>query len=116
MELAKRVVSDVSARTMMQPFNFLADIPDCLPEELIETVLTATSFRIERIVSLGHTSPPGFWYDQDAHEWVLLLQGAARLRIEGTDQLIEMKPGSYIHIPAHQRHRVEWTDPNTATI
>jgi cupin 2 domain-containing protein len=101
---------------MTEPPNLLGDIPDELPQELVQTLVTTKSFRIERIVSLRHTSPPGFWYDQDTHEWVLLIQGSARLRIEGEEELLEMKPGSYVNLPAHKRHRVEWTDPTKPTI
>lgn len=46
-------------------------------------MLEATNLRIEQIISFGHSSPEGFWYDQDQHEWVLALKGAARLSIEG---------------------------------
>lgn len=70
-------------------------------------LLEATKLRIERIVSHGHASPEGFWYDQDQHEWVLVLQGAARLPIESESR--ELEPGDFINIPAHQKHRVEWT-------
>lgn len=101
-------------KCMTTPINFLTDLPNSLPEELIQTILEKPNFRIERIVSLGHTSPDGFWYDQDQHEFVVLLQGAARLRFE--DELVEMTPGSFIDIPAHRRHRVEWTDPQQPTI
>ena len=94
--------------------NLLADVPSNLPAEQLQTILGRPNLRIERIVSRGHTSPPGFWYDQDQHEFVLLLQGAARLRFEEGD--MEMTPGSFIDIPAHRRHRVEWTDPNQSTI
>ncbi len=59
--------------------NFFADIPEDLPEELFQTLLNGSDFRVERIVSLGHVSPEGFWYDQPTHEWVLLLKGGARL-------------------------------------
>ena len=96
--------------------NLFAGISAELPHELCETLLTATTVRIERIVSLGHASPEGFWYDQDTHEWVLLIQGAARLRLEGEDRPVEMKPGDFVNIPAHKRHRVEWTEPTAATI
>jgi cupin 2 domain-containing protein len=95
--------------------NILANIPSNLPQELFETLKTAANFRIERIVSQGHASPPGFWYDQDQHEWVLLLQGAARLRFDDGG-VVEFKPGDFIDIPAHKRHRVEWTDPEQLTI
>jgi cupin 2 domain-containing protein len=95
--------------------NLFADIPDDLPEELIQAILRTPGLRIERIVSLGHASPEGFWYDQEAHEWVLLVKGAARLRFEGQEP-IELRPGAFVNIPAHGRHRVEWTDPSEPTI
>jgi cupin 2 domain-containing protein len=85
-----------------------------LPDELITTLLAAGDVRIERIVSHGHASPQGFWYDQDHHEWVVVLKGAARLRFD--DGIVEMKPGDCINIPAHTRHRVEWTTPAEPTI
>ena len=95
--------------------NLLADIPTTLPEELVQTILGRPNLRIERIISQGHASPDGFWYDQETHEWVLLVRGAARLRIEGEEPL-EMTAGAFVNIPAHKRHRVEWTDPNQPTI
>jgi cupin 2 domain-containing protein len=95
--------------------NLFADIPEDLSEELIQVLLATPGLRIERIVSLAHVSPEGFWYDQKGGEWVLLLKGAARLRFEGQEP-IELGPGSFVNIPAHRRHRVEWTDPNEPTI
>ena len=95
--------------------NLFTDIPAELPDELVQVLLGGSGLRIERIVSLGHASPEGFWYDQEAGEWVLLLKGAARLRFEG-DEPIELQPGSFVNIPAHRRHRVEWTDPGEPTV
>ena len=100
---------------MGQPPNLLADLPGHLPDELFQTLLNTPSFRIERIVSYGHASPEGVWYDQDTHEWVLLVSGAARLRFEG-EQPFEMTAGSFVNISAHKRHRVERTDPQQPTI
>src|SRR5436190_21054365 len=94
--------------------NFFCDFPEELPDELAETLAESGQCRIERIVSHGHASPAGFWYDQDQHEWVIVLKGAARLRFE--DQTIEMKPGDFVNIPAHKKHRVEWTTPDEPTI
>lgn len=94
--------------------NLFADIPYRVPKELVQTILNKPNVRIERIVSRGHVSPEGFWYDQDQHEFVVLLQGAARLRFE--DELLDMKPGSFVDIAAHRRHRVEWTTPDEPTI
>jgi cupin 2 domain-containing protein len=100
---------------MAVPTNLYADIPSSLREELVQTLLSAPGFRIERIVSLGHVSPEGFWYDQETHEWVLLLAGAARLTLEGEEPL-DLLPGAFLNIPARRRHRVEWTDPAHPTI
>ena len=89
-------------------------IPANLPSELVTTLLTSENVRIERIVSHGHASPQGFWFDQDQHEWVMVLKGAARLRFE--DETVEMQPGDFMNVPAHAKHRVEWTTPDEPTI
>jgi cupin 2 domain-containing protein len=96
--------------------NLFADIGGTLGSELVETILQTSGFRIERIVSHGHSSPDDFWYDQEEHEWVILLRGSAVLRFEGQSESIKMNPGNYIKIGKHQRHRVEWTDPEQETI
>ena len=100
----------------MVPTNLFADLPQRLPNELVTTLLDAANVRIERIISHGHASPEGFWYDQDQHEWVMVLKGAARLRFEDDEQPVEMKPGDFVNIPAHTKHRVEWTTPDEPTI
>ena len=96
--------------------NLFTDLPDHLPAERCTTLLDAPHVRIERITSHGHASPEGFWFDQDQHEWVVVLNGAARLRFEGDDEPVEMKPGDFVKIPPHKRHRVEWTSPDEPTI
>ena len=97
------------------PRNLLRDLPDARDGEITETLSAAPGLRIERIVSHGQASPPGFWYDQAETEWVLLLAGAARLRLvdEAEDRLLA--PGDHLMIAPHRRHRVEWTDPATPT-
>jgi cupin 2 domain-containing protein len=94
--------------------NLFADLPARLPDELVTTLLEAADVRIERIASHGHASPDGFWYDQDQCEWVLVLTGAAKLRFE--DETLEMKRGDFVNIPAHRKHRVEWTTPDEPTV
>ena len=96
--------------------NFFSAVPLNLPAEIIEVLLQTESFRLERIVSTGQTTPAGEWYDQDRPEWVLLLTGKAGLLLENESEMIIMKPGDYLQIPAHRRHRVEWTDPVQPTI
>ena len=94
--------------------NVFTDLPADLPDEFLTTLLKAADIRIERIVSYGHASRDGFWYDQDEHEWVIVLTGAAKLQFE--DSIVEMKPGDFMNIPAHMKHRVEWTTPDEPTI
>jgi cupin 2 domain-containing protein len=100
----------------MKTHNVYAGIPGEIAEELTEVISTGKGVRIERIVSRGHASPEDFWFDQDENEWVILLKGAARLRFAGQDKSLELTPGDYIHILAHARHRVEWTDPDEETV
>jgi len=94
--------------------NLFEKIPAQMPAELTDTLLAAKNVRVERIVSRGQKSAPDFWYDQDHGEWVLVLEGAARLQFE--NEIVQLHRGDHINIPAHQRHRVEWTDPNQATV
>ena len=96
--------------------NILSDIPMRLPDELFETLVKSNHVRIERIVSYGHASPEAFWYDQDQAELVILLKGAARLRFEGDEHMVEMNPGDFIDLPPHRKHRVDWTTPDEPTI
>ncbi|MFC1467530.1 cupin domain-containing protein [Verrucomicrobiota bacterium] len=93
--------------------NLLKNIPVDAPEEVVDTILTADSVRLERIVSNGQSSPSGFWYDQDEHEWVVILKGRAGLRLENEAEARELNVGDSLNIPAHCRHRVEWTDSPT---
>lgn len=97
--------------------NLLNNLPVALPDEVTDVLLRgAGGFRLERIVSRGQASPPDFWYDQDEHEWVLLLEGAAGLRFEDEPAARELRPGDHLLIPAHRRHRVEGTHPDAPTV
>ena len=94
--------------------NIFSEIPEDLPEELIETIFSFTNIRIERIVSDGHCSPKDFWYDQDENEWIVVLQGSAEIVF--VDRIITMKIGDYLNIPAHEKHRVGKTSSDEKTI
>lgn len=101
---------------MVRVRNLLVDLPSVLPEELIEELVRTPGARLERIVSRGHRTPEGEWYDQEWDEWVVVLAGRARLRIEGDPSVIALKAGDSLVLPAHVRHRVEWTDPAVSTV
>ncbi|MBW4651429.1 MAG: cupin domain-containing protein [Kastovskya adunca ATA6-11-RM4] len=77
-------------------------------EELFEPLVSGEAVLIERIISTGQTTPEGEWYDQERYEWVILLQGEAKLTyLDGSS--ISLQAGDYVLIPAHQKHRVEHT-------
>ncbi|MEM0925698.1 MAG: GNAT family N-acetyltransferase [Planctomycetota bacterium] len=95
--------------------NLFSNLPDALPDELVEVLARSPHARIERIVSAGHRSPNDFWYDQDESEWVVVLSGAARLRFDDGSE-IEMHPGDHLLIPSGRRHRVEWTSDKERTV
>jgi cupin 2 domain-containing protein len=99
----------------VQAANLLAGLPSGAEGELTTVLLDRPGLHIERIVSTGQASPPGFWYDQPRGEWVLLVAGAARLEIEGDGERA-LAPGDHLLLPAHCRHRVAWTDPDRATV
>jgi len=100
---------------MLSVKNLFTDIPGEMPEEICTQIIRADDLRIERIVSRGQASPPGFWYDQEMNEWVLLVKGSALLRFfDGRE--IALTPGDYLLIPRHVRHRVERTAPEGETV
>ena len=100
----------------MSDGNLFADIPARSVDEQFTTLLQSSHVRIERIVSHGHASPLGFWYDQDQPEWVMVLSGSASLEIEGESAPRQLVPGDFVNLPAHLRHRVASTDTQTPTV
>jgi cupin 2 domain-containing protein len=94
----------------------LADVPHRLEAERFDQLLTAANVRIERIVSTGQTTPPGEWFDQAWDEWVVVITGAAEIRLEDEDAPRSLGPGDYLFLPAHVRHRVTWTMPERPTV
>src|SRR5436309_131955 len=96
--------------------NLLRDLPDASAAESTEALVARPGLRIERIVSCGQASRPGFWYDQDEAEWVFLLAGAASLRFEDEPEPRRLGAGDWVEIAAHRRHRVDWTDPDQPTV
>lgn len=96
--------------------NLFHNIPSDLPEEFFEVICQSPGLRVERILSRGHASPADFWYDQEENELVFLLQGQAALQLAGEASARILRAGDYINLPAHCKHRVSWTDPDTTTV
>lgn len=101
---------------MIPSGNLLSNLPASLRDEHFDTLLARPGLRIERIVSTGQASAPGFWYDQPQHEWVCVIAGAAAVLIEGEAAPRVLTSGDWLEIPAHVRHRVEWTDADSPTV
>jgi cupin 2 domain-containing protein len=95
--------------------NLLRELPRPGPAESLEVLARSPGVRVERIVSRGHRSPDGSWYEQDEDEWVLLVEGAAVLVYEDGAR-VSLAPFDWVEIPAGVRHRVEWTDPDADTV
>jgi cupin 2 domain-containing protein len=102
---------------MIQSGNLWSDLPSApIAEERFDPLLIRPDLRIERIVSAGQASPPGFWYEQRQSEWVLVLAGRAKLRLDGEAEARLLVPGDWMDLPAGCRHRVDWTDPQVPTV
>ncbi len=100
----------------MDTKNIFANIPKNIKNEVFEEIIKTEHFRIERIISHNHATNQDYWYDQDQDEWVMLLKGSAGLLFEDNETVVVMSPGDYVKIAAHQKHRVEWTDPEAETV
>ena len=97
----------------MKAANLFADMPAVIAGETFEPLVETSSLRLERIVSAEQITPRDEWFDQERDEWVVLLSGSAALLVEGETEPVVLSPGDYVHIPAHRRHRVEWTEEKT---
>lgn len=97
--------------------NLFSGLPrSTLENEQFLELLSRPGLRIERIVSTGQASPPGFWYDQPDGEWVLLVQGEAWIAFADEPTARRLRPGDFIDIAAHRRHRVESTQAEPPTV
>lgn len=96
--------------------NIFDNIAQSAPDEIMETLLQSAHIRIERIVSTGQATPENDWYDQEENEWILLLRGRAALRFADETENRVLETGDYLDIPAHVRHRVEWTSEEEPTV
>lgn len=102
---------------MVRTGNLRCDLPARpLQAEVVDLLLDREGLRVERIVSTGQATPEGQWYDQDTDEWVVVIAGAARLRLENEDEDRELGEGDWVLLPAHCRHRVIWTRTEPPTI
>ncbi len=93
----------------MMKSNNIFNLPAILPPTELFEVISSGDATIERIISTGQTTPEGEWYDQEKDEWVILLQGEAKILFESNSLEIRLQKGDYLLIKAHERHRVTFT-------
>ncbi|MBN1497864.1 MAG: cupin domain-containing protein [Spirochaetes bacterium] len=95
--------------------NIFSSLPADMKHEFFDEILRHKNIRVERIISKGHVSPEQGWYDQEEHEWVIVLEGSGMILFESGEEFT-LKKGDYLNIPSRTKHRVTWTDPDTMTI
>jgi cupin 2 domain-containing protein len=95
--------------------NLFESLPEDISNEIFSELVRGDNIKIERIVSHGHACPASGWYDQAEHEWVAVLKGAAKIAFENGEE-VHLIHGNHLTIPAHTKHKVTWTTPDTETI
>nr|WP_294809651.1 cupin domain-containing protein [uncultured Sphingomonas sp.] len=88
--------------------NLLTKLPAAKRAEAFTELLARPGIRVERIVSRGQATPEDEPMVQAQDEWVLLLEGAAGLRIEDSAE-VTLGPGDHVWIAGGQKHWVTWT-------
>ncbi len=95
--------------------NIFSNIPAEIPNEIFEDIISTEKLRVERIVSKGHVCADNEWYDQAENEWVIVLSGYGIIEYTNGDK-VTLKQGDYLHIKAHEKHRVLETSVDEITV
>ncbi len=77
--------------------------------ETITTLLEHKNVKINRIVSSSDLEP--IEYIQDEDEWLIVIEGEARLRIDNEDKTL--RKGDTLFIPAKTPHSILNTENDT---
>jgi cupin 2 domain-containing protein len=86
----------------------IAELPTADGNEIFELLCKSENLKIKRIISTGQVTPDGEWYDQQENEWVILLQGTAKLEFKD-GRLEKLIAGDYLYLPSGTKHRVSFT-------
>jgi len=96
--------------------NIFVKLPAAKAKEAFDTLYEGRNVKVERIVSCGQKTPENVWLSERKAEWVMVLQGKARLEFRSPHKEIELKAGDHVLIPADTPHRVAWTHPQRKTV
>ena len=84
------------------------DITDKLSdEEIFKELYSNKNIQIEKIISYGQTTPTDIPYMQDHDEWVLIIDGNAKLKVDSKEY--SLNKGESLLIPANTKHWVTYT-------
>ncbi|MFO0919698.1 MAG: hypothetical protein U0872_15475 [Planctomycetaceae bacterium] len=109
-------IPDKSQRNVVKsPGQLFSNLPRNLPAEFSVAYRSNSKVFASKQSCLTATHhPPDSGTTKTSTNEALVLTGAAKLQFP--DCVAELKPGDFINIPAHHRHRVEWTLPEELTI
>ncbi|QIV94193.1 cupin domain-containing protein [Allofrancisella frigidaquae] len=91
--------------------NLFGVIPNFSKHEKFIDLLNTKNIKIEKIISYGQVTPTDTPYIQQYDEWVLVLKGNAKLKLE--DKEYNLEQGEYLFIPKNSKHWVTYTDNPT---
>ena len=106
-------------------YEDLPSVPRVYPQEVFTKLLSTENtggtgmngFSIERIVSTNHTTE---YVSQDEDEWVMLVQGHAKLSCQQSpseeEVIHSLQGGDFLFIPRGTRHRVIETSSDPCAI
>lgn len=85
--------------------------PKSSNEEIFKELYASKNVTIEKILSYGQTTPISEPYIQDHDEWVLIIEGSAKLKLR--DKEYSLVKGESLFIPKGVKHWVTYTENPT---
>ncbi|AFJ43328.1 cupin domain-containing protein [Francisella orientalis] len=76
--------------------------PEVASNEVFIDLLKNDSIYVEKIISYGQVTPIDEPYIQSHDEWVVVLKGMAKLRLDSNDYILD--EGEYLFIPGNTKH------------
>ncbi|AJI47536.1 cupin domain-containing protein [Francisella philomiragia] len=96
---------------MKKCINLFDVIPSTSNNEIFVDLLKNDNTHIEKIISYGQVTPIDEPYIQSHDEWVVVLKGMAKLRLDNNDYILD--EGEHLFIPKNTKHWVTYTENPT---
>lgn len=85
--------------------------PEVASNEVFIDLLKNDSIHVEKIISYGQVTPIDEPFIQSHDEWVVVLKGMAKLRLDNNDYILD--EGEYLFIPRNTKHWITYTENPT---